>query len=645
MCGIIGFAGIEPSLDAARALGEAMCGSIFHRGPDGGGLAVHQDATIGMRRLAIVDIARGNQPMYSDDGQLALVYNGEVYNAPALREELLREGVRFHTHSDTEVILRLYERDPERVEELLVGMWAFAIHDRRRGKLVVSRDRFGIKPLFVVRGSKGFAFASELQALELLKDRADFARCFAIDHGAAHAMLSYGFVPELATIYEGVARVEPATRCEFDLKAGRESSRRYWTLTPSSEATSVRSMDEACLLVESVLRRAVREHLESDVPLASFLSGGIDSSLITLFAAQASSRPIEAFTIGFRDHRFDESGFAKQVAERIGISIRTEVLAPDSLRGVLADAMLAYDEPFGDSSSLATFLLSKVVAQTHKVSLAGDGGDEAFVGYSRYRILPVRAVLNHAPALRDSLGRALAKLPSKTDRTSRLADVSRVTRRLARGLIGDDASAYIAVTEFGALSHTAALVRRPVDAERFERPARARFEQMAGSTLQKVLAGDLANPLPNDMLTKVDRASMANHLEARVPFLDHRVVETGVGLPARFTLGVRGKEVLRTLHERHFGRSLANRGKHGFGVPVERWLRESLAPACERLFSRERLDQTGVLSSDELSDGGWRRWAARDPQLLWNAFALAVWLETRHGSGSAWVREALGPHE
>lgn len=641
MCGIIGFAGIEPSLEAARALGEAMCGSIYHRGPDGGGLAVHQDATLGMRRLAIVDIARGNQPMYSDDGQIVLVYNGEVYNAPALREELVREGVRFHTHSDTEVILRLYERDPSRVEELLVGMWAFAIHDRKRHKLVLSRDRFGIKPLFLVRGSRGVAFASELQALELLKGRGDFARCFEIDHGAAHAMLSYGFVPELATIYEGVSRVEPATRWELDLETGRESARRFWTLTPSAEATSVRSMDDACLLVESVLRRAVREHLESDVPLASFLSGGIDSSLITLFAAQASSRPIEAFTIGFRDQRFDESAFAKQVADRIGISIRTEVLEPDSLRNVLADAMLAYDEPFGDSSSLATFLLSKVVGQSHKVSLAGDGGDEAFVGYSRYRILPVRAVLNHAPALRDSVGRALGQLPSRTDRTSRLSDVSRIVRRLARGLVGDDATAYVAVTEFGSLAHTAPLVRRPVLAERFERPAKLRFESTRGSTLQKVLAGDLANPLPNDMLTKVDRASMANHLEARVPFLDHRVVETGVGLPSRFTLGVRGKEVLRTLHERHFGRALANRGKHGFGVPVERWLRESLAPACDRLFERARLDESGVLSSDELSEGGWRRWAERDPQLLWNAFALAVWLETRRSGGTS-VRETLG---
>jgi asparagine synthase (glutamine-hydrolysing) len=304
--------------------------------------------------------------------------------------------------------------------------------------------------------------------------------------------------------------------------------------------------------------------------------------------------------------------------------------------------MLAYDEPFGDSSSLATFLLSKRVARTHKVALAGDGGDEVFVGYSRYRLLPIRAVLNHAPVARDALGRLLGKVPSRTDRTSMLADASRVLRRLARGLVGDDADAYVAVTEFGTLAHTAALVRQPVDPERFEGPARARFLAAHGTTLQKVLAGDLANPLPNDMLTKVDRATMASHLEARVPFLDHRVVEIGVGLPARFTLGWRGKEVLRALHERHFGHALANRPKHGFGVPVERWLRESLAPACDALFSRDRLDHFGVLSSDSLGDGGWRVWAARDPQLLWNAFALAVWLESTAGRGPGWLRELLG---
>jgi asparagine synthase (glutamine-hydrolysing) len=642
MCGIVGFAGVEPVAERARALGEAMCKAIAHRGPDGGGLTTHEDATIAMKRLAIVDIARGNQPMFSDDGQVALVYNGEVYNAPLIRAELERRGVRFDTHSDTEVILRLYERDPSRVEEMLVGMWAFAIHDRRRKKLVLSRDRFGIKPLFVMRGTEGVVFASELQALELLRDRAGFARCFAIDYGAAHAMLSWGFVPESATIYEGIRRVEPATRIEIDLHTMAEETRRYWELRPSREAAAVRSMDEACLLVESSLRRAVREHLESDVPLASFLSGGIDSSLITLFAAQASARPVEAFTIGFRDERFDESSFARRVAERIGVSIRTEVLEQDSLRGVLADAMLAYDEPFGDSSSLATFLLSKTVSTTHKVSLAGDGGDEAFVGYSRYRILPVRDALRALPKARDALGQALLRIPSRTDRTSRVANASRVLRRFARGLVGDDAQAYVSVTEFGALAHTASLVRRPVDPRRFEDIARSRFESFSGTTLQKVLASDIANPLPNDMLTKVDRASMANHLEARVPFLDHRVVEIGVGLPAPFTLGWRGKEVLRVLHERHFGRALANRGKHGFGVPVEQWLRGSLGPVCDLLFAKDRLDSFGILSSEALSYGRWRRWAERDPQLLWNAFALAVWCEAKLGRGPDWVRASLG---
>ncbi|MDP3278762.1 MAG: asparagine synthase (glutamine-hydrolyzing) [Deltaproteobacteria bacterium] len=641
MCGIAGFAGLKLSLDRARSLGEAMNQAIAYRGPDGGGVSVHYDATLGMRRLAIVDIANGHQPMFSDDGAITLVYNGEVYNAPALRESLQRDGVQFVTRSDTEVILRLYERDPDLVEELLVGMWAFAIHDRRRDVLVLSRDRFGIKPLFVVEKPGAIGFASDLRALRALESEDGFTCKFAVDHGSAHAMLSWGFVPELATIYEGVARVEPGTRVELDLRSGAKRRRTYWTLTPSSEASAVSSMADAALLTESVLRRAVREHLESDVPVASFLSGGIDSSLVTLFAAQASARPVEAFTIGFREELFDESVFAKQIAEQIGVSLRTEVLEPDSLRKVLADAMLAYDEPFGDSSSLATYLLSQVVGRSHKVSLAGDGGDEVFVGYSRYRLLPVRAALRGQPAMRDALGHLLMKVPSRTDRTSRLSNGSRVLRRLARGLVGDDAEAYVTMTQFGTLAQTAPLMRRPLVTSRFETPAIERFHSAKGTVLQKVLAGDLRNPLPNDMLTKVDRASMASQLEARVPFLDHRVVEMGVGLPPQYTHGVRGKEVLRVLYKRHFGGKLADRKKHGFGVPVERWLKTSLAPACDALFARERLDTLGVLSSDELSNGGWKRWAERDPQLLWNAFALAVWCEATFGIGSEGIREVL----
>lgn len=638
MCGIVGIAGTGLSEDGTRKVLLSMASRIEHRGPDGGGIDVRGDLAIGMKRLAIVDLVHGDQPMFTDDGAITLVYNGEIYNAPALRERMQAEGVVFKTRSDTEVVLRLYERDPSSVEEHLAGMWAFAVHDRRRNQLVLSRDRFGIKPLFVAARGRALAFASELTAFD--RSLAPLAPCFEIDRSAAHAMLSWGYVPENATIFAGVERVPPAHRMTVELATGERRVRRYWSLEPSSEAARVRTIDEACELVEPVLRRAVHEHLESDVPVATFLSGGIDSSLVTAYAAERAK--IRAYTIGFREPRFDESGHARKTADAIGVPLQVDILDEDRVRAHLADALIAYDEPFGDSSSLATFMLSRHVARDYKVALGGDGGDELFAGYKKYRIVRVRRWLSRVPGALRVAQTALSRVPSRTDRSSAFSDLQRVVSKLGRGLVTGDAEAYVALTELGTLSRTAALVAGGDErAQRFERLAVARFDAAPGTPLQRAAIADLENPLPNDMLTKVDRASMACSLEARVPFLDHRVAEIGVGLPERFTLGTRGKRVLRELHQRRFGRELAQRGKWGFGVPVERWLATSLAPACDRLFEKKRLERFGVLSPDALSGGRHREWVTTDPILLWHAFALASWCELTLGDGKDALREIL----
>jgi asparagine synthase (glutamine-hydrolysing) len=616
---------------------EAMATRIHHRGPDGGGVIAHADATLGMKRLAIIDVVHGLQPMSNEDDSVTLVYNGEIYNAPALRKRLTDAGVRFRTRSDTEVILRLYELDPERVEEELVGMWAFAIHDRRRRKVILSRDRFGIKPLFIASNGRTVAFASELSAFD--RNAAPLQRCFELDRDAAHAMLSWGYVPETATIFRGVERLAPAHRWELDLAAGTKRTRRFWSLVPSAEAGRARSLSEACEMTEAVLRRAVHEHLESDVPVAAFLSGGVDSSLVTAYAADVG--PIKAYTIGFREKRFDESAHAKKTAEVLGIPIQIEPLDEQAVRARLADTMLAYDEPFGDSSSLATHALARHVARDYKVALGGDGGDEVFAGYKKYRIVRARRWLSRVPGSRSLMRAVLSQIPSRTDRTTAWSDVQRVASKLARGLGPDDAHAYVALTELGTLALTSRLIAGSTSATRFEEIAVQRFRAAKGTALQRAAAADLDNPLPNDMLTKVDRASMACSLETRVPFLDHRVVELGVGFPEKFTLAGNGKRVLRALHERRFGSELAQRGKWGFGVPVERWLATSLDRACERLFDRERLTRFGVLNPDELSGGGHRRWVAHDPILLWHAFALASWCEAALGDGPDALRTIL----
>ncbi|HVH44647.1 MAG TPA: asparagine synthase (glutamine-hydrolyzing) [Labilithrix sp.] len=643
MCGIVGLVGFDAPLERACAVAAAMNARITHRGPDGEGLTAHPDATLAMKRLAIVDVEHGRQPMVSDDESVVLVYNGEIYNAPELRRQLEEKGVRFKTRSDTEVLLRLYERDPDDVERHLVGMWAFAVHDKRRRRVVLSRDRFGIKPLFIADTGRALAFASELRCFD--RSVEPFARLFELDRDAAHAMVSWSYVPETATIYRGVKRLPPATRLTIDLESGARQLTTYWSLLPSEEASRVRSLDEACAGTEALLRRAVKEHLESDVPVATFLSGGIDSSLITAYASEAAPGSIKAYSIGFAESFFDESPFARETADKLGVPIAVQKLDESTARERLADAVLAYDEPFGDSSSLATYLLSSHVARDYKVALGGDGGDEVFAGYKKHLVVKLRERLGTTPRLRDAIGGALGRVPVYHDRTRGWTELLRTVRRLSRGLRGTDAHVYTQLTQVAPLARTAPLMRTATDPRRFEQEAMARFERAHGSELQRTLASDLGNVLPNDMLVKVDRASMACHLEARVPFLDHRVVEWGVGLPAAYTLGEStrggaGKRVLRTLHERRFGAELANRKKQGFGVPVEKWLRGPFDAACGRLFDRHRLDRHGILS-DALADGGYRRWLDTDPIIVWHAFALAAWCEANLGEGPNAVRELL----
>lgn len=644
MCGIVGVIALDGPLDRTERLVSAMATRMKHRGPDGGGIITHPDATLAMTRLAIVDVEHGKQPMANDDESIVLVYNGEIYNAPALRRELEAKGVRFKTRSDTEVILRLYETSPESVEEHLVGMWAFAIHDRRAKRVVLSRDRFGIKPLFIADTGKAVAFASELKCFD--RSAEPFTKLFEIDHDAAHAMISWAYVPEYATIYRGVRRLPTASRLTIDLTTGKRESRVYWVLRPSAEAARVSSMDEACERVDALLRRAVKEHLESDVPIATFLSGGIDSSLVSAYAHEVSGgAPIKAYTIGFAEKHFDESPFARQTAAKIGIPIEVATLDEDKARSKLADALIAYDEPFGDSSSLATYLLSQHVAKDFKVALGGDGGDEVFAGYKKYSIIRFRRPFTRTPRLRDAIGGALARVPVRHDRTKGWSELLRTLRRVARGLEGDAAHVYTQLTQVASLAQTTALMSEPTSAIRFEEEARARFNNLEGSELQKSIGTDLGSMLANDMLVKVDRASMACSLEARVPFLDHRVVEFGVGLPETFTLGkgavFQGKRVLRTLHERRFGTELAHRKKQGFGVPVEKWLRGPFDRSCQQLFEAKRLERYGILSTKELSEGRFRRWAESDPWILWHAFALAAWCEITLGDGPDALRGLL----
>jgi asparagine synthase (glutamine-hydrolysing) len=411
-------------------------------------------------------------------------------------------------------------------------------------------------------------------------------------------------------------------------------------------------MDEACERVDFLLRRAVREHLESDVPVASFLSGGIDSSLVGGYANDEAKGSIQAYTIGFAETRFDESPFARDTAAKIGAPLRVEFFDEAKALGSLPDALLAYDEPFGDSSSLATYLLSRYVARDFKVALSGDGGDEVFAGYKKYAVVHLRRPFAAVPGMRDALGGmlgALGRVPIRHSGSPVWTKWLRRIRLAGTALNGADAHVYAQLSPWAPLARTKALMRRPASTSRFEEETRARFSRGVGTELQKSLAADLGSMLTNDMLVKVDRASMACSLEVRVPFLDHRVAEFGVGLPAMFTVGpggeaFRGKLVLRALHERRFGPALARRQKQGFSIPVKKWLEGPFDSACQRLFDKSRLDRYGVLSSDELSNGRFRRWVSGDDSLIaWHAFALAAWCEATLGDGPDALRDLIEP--
>jgi asparagine synthase (glutamine-hydrolysing) len=634
VCGIVGL-----SLARVEARSEtlaAMSRSIAHRGPDGDGSYLEGGVGLAMRRLAIVDVQHGQQPMATEDGDVVLVFNGEIYNAPALRNELLREGVSFRTRSDTEVILRLYAQNPDDVEARLRGMWAFAIYDRKRQRLVLSRDRLGIKPLFVSQVGGDLYFASELFAFDALRARGE-GPTPVIDAGAVHAMLAWSYVPGHRSIYANIERLPPGVRRTVDLRTREVRDRRHYTLGASVQAASVGSLDEARELVAPLLRSAVREHLESDVPIATLLSGGIDSSLVTAAAVDEGASGLVAFSVGFREARFDESPHAASVARSLGVRHEIEMLDVATLRATVVDALLAYDEPFGDSSSLAVYQLSQRVARTHKVALGGDGGDEVFAGYRKHRIVALRRWLT---ALGPVARKVLSRLPADVDRGRRWTELLRTGRRVAAGLAPDDAASYVALSQVAALDDVAPLVPRSADAS-WTNELTAQFRAGGDSLLQRTLAADLANTLPNDMLTKVDRASMASGLEVRVPLLDHRIVEVGLGLPAFATLGREGKAVLRSLCERRVGEAAARRRKQGFSVPVEAWLAGPLSGAADRLFSKQRLARHGLLSTEALADGRWRGWLRSHPLVVWHALAFASWWERAHGDGADSVRSVF----
>jgi asparagine synthase (glutamine-hydrolysing) len=636
MCGIVGFVGpVARTTPELEALAEAMAARLSHRGPDDSGTWTDTEAgvALGHRRLSIVDLSTcGHQPMVCHDNSGVIAYNGEIYNTAEIRAALVRDGVgNFRGHSDTEVLAEACARwGVAATAAKLIGMFAFAWWDRRTRTLSLVRDRLGIKPLFWARIGRTVAFASELKAFFALPEFKP-----EIDRGAAAAFFRSAYVPAPRSIYRGVAKLAPATILTVGPN-GESKEERFWDLRAvAMQPKPAIDAVEAESALHDLLKDAVSRRLVADVPLGAFLSGGVDSSTVVALMQATSARPVRTFTIGFQEKTFNEAEYARAVADHLGTEHTDLILDPERALDVIPKLPDMYDEPFADVSAIPTFLVSEMTRNYVTVALSGDGGDELFAGYNRYLWAEMiwRRVGPIPRPMRAAIGAAIGMLPTalcdgmctllpKHLRPVQLGDkVNKFASILGRERADDVYRRLVSFWEepdriFG----TADEPMSPIDDPSLDRDIPAFVPRM------RYL--DLLTYLPDDILAKVDRASMAVGLEARVPLLDHRIVEFTWRLPP--DLLIRNREtkwLLRKVLDRYLPRALIERPKTGFGVPIGAWLRDPLRGWAEELLSESSLAAAEVVDPrpirhkwDEHLAGG-RSWSYE----LWTALMWVSW--------------------
>jgi len=650
MCGIDGFfaPGHHLSQDHLEGLVKAASDALVHRGPDGEGFWVDAGSGIalGHRRLAIIDLSRaGDQPMVSSCGRFVLCYNGEVYNSEALRQELEQAGRRFRGHSDTEVIVEATaEWGLRRTVDRLIGMFAFAVWDRRESRLTLVRDRVGIKPLYWYQKKGCLAFSSELTALRRLMPGP-----VAVDRHALASYLAFGYVPEPLSILDGVNKLEAG--CILEVQGdGKVRVERYWDLVEvaqrAQDAAFTGSEGAALEELESLLLDAVRRRMVADVPLGAFLSGGIDSSLVVSLMQAAGSNPVKTFTIGFDVPGYNEAEHAKKVAAHLGTDHSELYVSSADALAVIPRLPQICDEPFGDESLIPTFLLSELARREVTVALSGDGGDELFGGYNRYRW--GRNIERAQRLLPSSLRRVLANTGSQVAEKTWNRLLSVFAGRTLPAMVGGKVHKALPLLS---LDNPVDMYRSVVSQWQVEElgmqmPVIPAWERAASRSSRNVVEYmqlmDSMTYLPGDILTKVDRASMAVSLEARVPILDHRVVEFSWSLPACLKLrGQSTKFALRKILERHVPRAMVERPKAGFDLPVAEWLRGPLREWGEDLIGRTDLESDLGLNAELIR----QRWQEHQSEQrnwqhpLWTVLVLLEWCSWSKAAGSLGVYE------
>jgi len=621
MCGIAGILSLDGSPVAQEEL-RAMCAVMVHRGPDAAGFYRGTGVGLGMRRLSIIDLATGDQPVRNEDGSVWVVFNGEIYNFAELRDELRRRGHAFYTVGDTETIVHAYEEDGARCVERLRGMFALALWDERRRQLVLARDRVGIKPLYWAEVDGRLLFASELKALLQLPAVERDLNWRAVNH-----LVTFLSTPRSESIIRGVRKLEPGHR----LVASRDRGvriERYWDVRFEPD----RSRGEAYFVtrLRELLEESVNLHLVSDVELGAFLSGGIDSSTVVATMARLTQRPVKTFSIGFTEPAYSELGYARPVAERFATEHHELVLEPDVI-GIVDDLAWYLDEPLGDPSAIPTYMVSKLASEHVKVVLSGDGGDELFAGYDKYLVeARERRYPLPAPARR-LLGLAASAMP----------DGMR-GRNLLRHLSLAGGKRYLdAVTLFGRDDK-----RKLFRAEIFESISNddAHGEWLAclatadGGWLAELQYLDLVSYLPLDILAKVDRMSMAHSLEARVPLLDHKLIEFAATVPPELRLrDGTTKYLLKRALADVLPASVIDRPKHGFAIPLGAWFRGQLDDFVRELLLGETARRRAIFDAGYIERLLRRhaRGRALDFQ-LWTLISFELWCRTFLDTRTPW---------
>jgi asparagine synthase (glutamine-hydrolysing) len=571
-----------------------MCSVLEHRGPDDEGLYVSGNVGLGHRRLSIIDLsAAGHQPMANEDGSIRIVFNGEIYNFPQLRDELEKKGHVFSSHTDTEAILHLYEEKGVECLQDLRGMFAFALWDENRRRLLLARDRLGKKPLVYALNNRRLLFASEIKSILL-----DPGIQKEVDPTALQHYLTYQFVPSPLTIFKGIQKLPPAHYMVYE--NGNTTIQRYWDLSYEKKLPC-RSLDEYKEHFLNVFTEAVRIRLKSDVPFGAFLSGGIDSSIVVAVMSSMLDQPVKTFSIGFEEEEYDELAFARMIAERYRTNHQEFIVKPDVV-DILPKLVWHYNEPYGDSSAVPTYCLAKMTRQHVTVALNGDGSDECFAGYPRYveakKVSRLRKIAGWTG--RSLVEKSVQMLPAGPNRhsfTNRLkryvkAFYESPQRRYVRWLcIFDNDMKHEICTR--AFQETV----RDIDSIDLTEELYNRADGKA--FIDKILYVDVMSYLPEDLLVKVDIASMAHSLEARSPFVDHKVMECAASLPADLKLrGFETKYFLKRILSEFLPPEILYRKKMGFGVPIDRWLRKDLKEMAYDLLLDKTATARGYFRKD-----------------------------------------------